>query len=123
MVLSAGGTAATAVTLGLWLSNGFSNDRPGECYGTLTCAARPVYNEKGKLPTGSRGIDETPWSGDHGDIKDALGLRGDDKVYVDPSDNVWVQHPDGSFENEGPAGNFTGSGKPSGRTGRDRDRR
>lgn len=29
----------------LFPSNGLWNTKPGECYGTLTCAARPVYNE------------------------------------------------------------------------------
>lgn len=32
----------------LFPSNGLWNTKPGECYGTLTCAARPVYNESGE---------------------------------------------------------------------------
>ncbi len=42
--------ARAAVLTGglLFPSNGLWNDKPGECYGTLTCAANPVYNESGK---------------------------------------------------------------------------
>jgi RHS repeat-associated protein len=74
-------------------------------------------------PPGSVPISDSPWSGDHGEIKDALGIGGRGSVYIDPDDNVWVQHPDGSWSNEGEAGNYTGSGKPSGRRGKDRDKK
>lgn len=47
-------------------------------------------------------------------------LGGADNVVISPSGDVWVQNPDGSWTDEGPAGKFTGSGGPSGRTGPDR---
>jgi hypothetical protein len=72
-------------------------------------------------PPGSRPIDQTDWSGDHGQIKGALGLGGADNVVISPNGDVWAQNPDGSWTNAGPAGNYTGSGQPSGRTGGDRD--
>jgi hypothetical protein len=53
----------------------------------------------------------------------ALGLGGRDSVFIDPDGNVWVQRPDGSWSNEGPASDYTGSGKASGRRGKDRDKR
>ena len=71
-------------------------------------------------PTGSKGIDETPWSGDHQGIKKGVGAGPRDKVNIDPEGNVWVQNPDGSWTNHGDAGSYTGSGKPSGRKGKDR---
>lgn len=73
-------------------------------------------------PPGSMPIDETPWSGDHGDIKDGLRLGGEDKVKISPDGDVWVQNPDGTWTNEGSAGNYTGSGKACGRRGKDRKR-
>ncbi|OGR36898.1 MAG: hypothetical protein A2091_11395 [Desulfuromonadales bacterium GWD2_61_12] len=76
-----------------------------------------------KPPTGSKGIDETEWSGDHGTIKGTLGLGGADNVKISPDDEVWVETPEGSWVNEGPASTFTGSQKPSGRRGKDRSRR
>ena len=39
------------------------------------------------------------------------------------ADNFCPQHPDGSWSNQGPASSYTGSGKPSGRRGKDRDKR
>lgn len=107
----------------LWLLK--KRPRPG----TETCPARPdwppsVMKSEGEKrpPPGSKGIDKTPWSGDHGKIKESLGLGGRDDVLIDPDGNVWVKHPDGSYTNEGPASDYTGSGKPSGRKGKDRDR-
>jgi hypothetical protein len=73
-------------------------------------------------PAGSRPIDQTDWSGDHTEIKQAVGAQGNDDVRISPSGEVWAQKPDGSWENHGPADTFTGSGKPSGRRGKDRDR-
>jgi RHS repeat-associated protein len=74
-------------------------------------------------PTGSKPIDQTPWSGDHGQIKDAIGAGGADNTRIDPAGNVWSQNPDGTWTNYGQASDYTGSGRPTGRTGRDRDRR
>jgi hypothetical protein len=73
-------------------------------------------------PAGSRPIDQTPWSGDHKEIKKGAGAEPDDDVRISPDGEVWKQHPDGSWSNHGPAESFTGSGKPSGRRGKDRDR-
>jgi RHS repeat-associated protein len=74
-------------------------------------------------PPGSKPINETDWSGDHQDIKEGIGAGPKDSTKIDPSDNVWGQNPDGTWTNHGPAGDYTGSGKPSGRRGRDRRRR
>jgi hypothetical protein len=73
-------------------------------------------------PPRSRPIDETDWSGDHTEIKRAVGAQGNDDVRISPTGEVWAKKPDGSWENHGPADTFTGSGKPSGRRGKDRDR-
>lgn len=94
------------------------NLAPSDC-GDGRCVM--MSSAQDRPPPNSKPIDQTPWSGDHGKIKGDLGLGGKGKVVIDPNDNVWVQHPDGSWSNEGKAGNFTGSGKPSGRRGRDRD--
>lgn len=83
-----------------------------------------ILNSKSasRPPAGSRSIDKTPWSGDHTEIKQAVGAQGPDDVRISPTGDVWAQKPDGSWENHGPAETFTGSGKPSGRRGKDRDR-
>lgn len=73
-------------------------------------------------PAGSRPINETPWSGDHGNIKEAIQVPGNGDVRISPTDEVWSQNPDGSSTNHGPAGTFAGSGQPGGRRGKDRDR-
>ena len=73
-------------------------------------------------PAGSRPINETPWSGDHREIKRAINSPAKGNVQISPKGEVWAQNPDGSWTNHGAAGTFTGSGKPSGRRGRDRDR-
>ena len=75
-----------------------------------------------KPPAGSKPIDKTPWSGDHDRIKGGIGAKPADNVSVSPAGDVWGQNPDGTWTNHGPAGTFTGSGKPIGRRGKDRDR-
>jgi hypothetical protein len=72
-------------------------------------------------PAGSRPINETPWSGDHREIKKAANAGSTDNVTISPTGDVWAQSPDGSWTNHGPVDIFTGSGKPSGRRGKDRD--
>lgn len=72
-------------------------------------------------PPGSRPIDQTPWSGDHQGIKEGVGAGPSDNVKISPNGDVWVENPDGSWTNAGPASTYTGSGKPSGRRGKDRD--
>ena len=78
---------------------------------------------RARLPVGSLPLSQTPWSGDHDEIKDGIGAEGPDDVFIDPEENVWLENPDGTFTNYGPASDFTGSGTPTGRRGRDRRRR
>lgn len=73
-----------------------------------------------KPPVGSKPISQTPWSGDHQSIKQAIGAGATDDTRISPQGEVWSQHPDGSWTNYGPASNFTGSGRPRGQRGRDR---
>ena len=82
-----------------------------------------INEKKGERPpSGSKPISDTPWSGDHQGIKQGVGAAPDDTVVIAPGTNdVWVQNPDGSWTNHGPASSYTGSGKASGRRGRDRD--
>jgi hypothetical protein len=101
----------------------------GRAIGTLGASAVDglgaliLNNENAERPpAGSRSINQTPWSGDHRDIKRAVGADPDDDVRISPTGEVWAQNPDGSWTNHGAAETFTGSGKPSGRRGKDRDR-
>ncbi|MET1257469.1 RHS repeat domain-containing protein, partial [Aliikangiella maris] len=80
-------------------------------------------DECGNLPTGSLPIDRTEWSGDHQDIKHGIGAGAADHTRIDRDGNVWLQNPDGSWSNFGYAGDYTGSGKPSGRRGKDRKKK
>ena len=95
----------------------------GAALGGLAIGIDRMFSNSNRPPLGSMPIGGSPWSGDHGGIKGALGLGGSDSVFIDPEGNVWVQHPDGSWSNEGPASDYTGSGKASGRRGKDRDKR
>jgi hypothetical protein len=81
-----------------------------------------LNNNANRPPAGSRPIDQTDWSGDHTKIKQAVGAQGNADVRISPTSEVWAQKPDGSWENHGPAEVYTGSGKPNGRRGKDRDR-
>ena len=62
------GQVGIAVAGVFWPSNGWGNDKPGECYGTLTCPARPVYNESGESDadkvSGSLAADATAGAGE-----------------------------------------------------------
>jgi hypothetical protein len=89
----------------------------GDAVGTLLNS-----DDASRPPAGSRPISATPWSGDHGAIKGAIGAGGADDVRISPEGEVWQQHPDGSWTNHGPADSYTGSGRPSGRRGKDRER-
>ncbi len=71
-------------------------------------------------PPGSKPIDQTPGSGDHAAITGDVGAKPDDDTRISPSGDVWSQNPDGTWTNYGPASGFTGSGRPSGRRGKDR---
>lgn len=81
-----------------------------------------IFSAKG-LPPGSLPIDQTPWSGDHRAIKGAIGAGPNDDVRIGPNNDVFLQLPDGSYANKGPAEAYTPSGKPSGKKGKDRDNR
>ncbi len=85
-----------------------------------------ILNSRGadRPPAGSRPIKETDWSGDHKEIKGAIDAKATDHVSISPKpeEEVWAQNPDGSWTNHGPASTFTGSGKPNGRRGKDRNR-
>ena len=81
------------------------------------------YNSESRPPAGSKTIDKTPWSGDHQAIKDDLGVPNDGIVVISPDGDVWAQDPDGSWNNEGAAEDYTESGRPSGRRGKDRGKR
>ena len=76
-----------------------------------------------KPPPGSKPISDTPWSGDHDPIKKGIGADPDDDVRISPDQEAWVKNPDGTWTNRGPVDVHTGSGKPAGRTGKDRNRR
>ena len=71
-------------------------------------------------PAGSKPINQTPWSGNHQEIKDAIGAGNRDDTRISPQGEVWSQHPDGSWTNYGPARSFTGSGRPAGQRGKNR---
>ncbi|MCC8968402.1 hypothetical protein H8A95_40480 [Bradyrhizobium sp. Pear76] len=86
---------------------------------------RGLFNEEHeeqatRPPPGSKPIKETPWSGDHGRIKGQIGADPNDDVRISPDGNVWAENPDGTWTDFGPASDYTGSGKPSGRRGKDR---
>ena len=78
------------------------------------------YDGADKPPIGSKPIDQTPWSGDHQKIKKEIDADAGDDTRISPNGDVWSQHPDGSWNNYGPASNLTGSGRASGRRGKDR---
>jgi hypothetical protein len=117
MALCATGLGGCAV--GAWLT-------AGQLLGgaALTGAGAIILNNKAanRPPAGSRPINQTDWSGDHGEIKQGVGAQGDDDVRISPTGEVWAKKPDGSWENHGDAKTFTGSGRPSGRRGKDKDR-
>ena len=86
-----------------------------------------LHNEQGgdtadRPPTGSKPIDSTPWSGDHQEIKEGIGAGPTDSVRISKTGDVWGQNPNGTWTNHGPASDYTGSGRPSGQRGKDRDR-
>jgi RHS repeat-associated protein len=82
-----------------------------------------MQGDRAKPPPGSRPISGTPWSGDHQGIKGGIGAGPADDVRISPDGHVWGENPDGSWTDHGPASEYTGSGKPSGERGKDRDNR
>ncbi|MNM93630.1 tRNA3(Ser)-specific nuclease WapA precursor [compost metagenome] len=123
-----GGAAIAATVVGIgstvYPNNSLAGPEMSERYYTTAGGDIVYYNEENgehdKLPSGSKGIDKTDWSGDHQDIKDGIGAGPADKVFISPKGEVWLEVPGGKFVNEGPASDYTGSGKPSGRKGKDR---
>lgn len=111
--VATGALAGSAIGGGLGWAAGSLKDAYDTLVNSTGNASRP--------PAGSLPISETPWSGDHDEIKDAIDARPKDDVRISPSGDVWSQNPDGSWTNHGSAGSFTGSGRPSGRRGKDRD--
>jgi RHS repeat-associated protein len=86
-----------------------------------------IYEARGtRPPSDAKSINETEWSGDHKDIKEGVQAGPTDDVRIEPDGGIWVKQPDGSWtgpDENGYADQYTGSGNPSGRTGRDRERR
>lgn len=77
---------------------------------------------RARLPTGSLPLKETPWSGNHDEIKDGIGAEAPDHVFIDLDGNAWLENSDGSFTNFGPAADYVATGRPKGRRGKDRKR-
>ena len=81
-----------------------------------------IYEARGtRPPSDAKSINETEWSGDHEEIKKEVGAGPADDVRVDNDGGVWVKQPDGSWtgpDENGNAGDYTGSGQASGRRGR-----
>lgn len=96
------------------------------CIGAIVLSSDSTEEDEStakRPPPGSRPISQTEWSGDHQAIKKAIGAGAADSTKIDPDGNVWGQNEAGTWTNHGPAETFTGSGKPSGRQGKDRKRR
>jgi RHS repeat-associated protein len=83
----------------------------------------PMLSDQAKPPPGSLPIDQTPWSGDHGKIKPQIGAGPADNVKIDPNGSVWGENKDGSWTDHGPAKDYIGGNDPSGKRGRERDKR
>src|SRR5690606_6458868 len=69
----------------LFPSNGLWNTKPGECYGTLTCAARPVYNEN---PENALDADATKAE----DLQGRLGQESRGRSYERPVPRCKTEH-------------------------------
>lgn len=76
-----------------------------------------------KPPPGSKPISETPWSGNHTEIKRGIGAKARDDVRIAPDGSVGGENPDGSWTDHGPADDYIGSSRPAGQKGKDRERR
>ncbi|MDR2549860.1 MAG: RHS domain-containing protein [Desulfobulbus sp.] len=110
-----GGNGIITITPGQWQNfkddwNRFKNWVMNE--GDNESAKRP--------PGGSKPIDQTPWSGNHKEIKNSIGLKPTDNVKISPDGHVWVENSDGSWTDHGEDGDYTGSGEADGRRGKDR---
>ena len=115
-----GGSGARAAA-GLIIVTGDAAEarRSGETlFGSLLVALG--LGQQSKPPPGSKPINQTEWSGDHQEIKRGVGAGPADSVKISPSGDVWTQETDGTWSNHGPAKDYTGSGRASGRTGNDR---
>lgn len=112
---------AALVASGRFLSEGKESGDTGE--GSGDSGEGGDKERVDRPPTGSKPISETPWSGDHGKIKEQVDAGADDNVSISPNGEVWRQNPDGSWTNFGKAGALTGSGQASGQSGKERDRK
>jgi len=110
----AAGTAAAG-----WLASPQGQEALGKAFGWMMNEGDGECGQD-HLPSGSKPIDKTPWSGDHGEIKDGIGNGPADDTWISPDDHVWNQNPDGTYNDHGNAGDYTGSGKPSGNKGKNR---
>jgi hypothetical protein len=79
-------------------------------------------DQRTRPPRGSLPIDESEWSGDHEMIKRSIDAGPTDNVRIDPGGNVWAQNSNGTWTEHGPASDYTGSGRPTGRRGKQRGR-
>ena len=81
-----------------------------------------IFSENSnKPPNDSVPINETPWSGDHAEIKGQSDASPTDNVRISSDGEVWVERPNGSWENTGNAHDMIGGNKASGRRGKDRE--
>lgn len=115
--------AAVGGNLGNWIDNKLGLGDQLNCGGNCMASKEKEGETRKKPPAGSRKIEDTPWSGDHQDIKEGIGAGPTDSTKISPEGNVWGENDDGSWTNHGPAGDYTGSGQPSGQTGNDREQR
>lgn len=86
-----------------------------------------IFNEEAnelsesRPPNDSIPIDETQWAGDHTGIKEQSDASPNDNVRIGADGEVWVQRPNGRWENTGNAHDMIGGNKASGRRGKDRE--
>ena len=64
-------------------------------------------------PPGTRPIDQTPWSGDHGKIKKGAGIPPTGWTGISPEGNVIGSDENGDAIDLGPASDYVPKGKPS----------
>jgi len=74
-----------------------------------------------KPPPDALPINQTPWSGNHQDIKKAAGAGPADNVRVSKDGDVWVQNPDGTWGGGVNVKDVVHGEKPAGRKGKDRE--
>jgi len=80
----------------------------------------PPCPDAPKPPAGCLPIDRTPWSGNHGIIKRESERGLPTTCASIRAEMFGSKNPDGSWTNEGPAGDYVPGGGPAGRRGKDR---